>query len=391
VYFELTESQRTLQAELRTYFASLATRDELDGIWKEPRRGPLHRRIVRQLGADGWLGVGWPEEYGGRGMTASEQWIFLCEAKLARIPLPLLSLYTVGPTLMRHGTAEQKDRFLPAILAGEVEFAIGYSEPGAGTDLAALTTRAERDGDGYVVNGNKTFTSGGDVADYIWLATRTDRDAPKHKGITLLIVDTRQPGFAWTPIVTVSGVTTTATYYSDVRVPVANRVGAENDGWRYITEQLNHERLLLASDGAIAERLHREVLDWARSTRTSGGRLILDIGWVRANLARSHAILKAVGLLNWRLAASLDAGTFTAGEASASKVFGTESVIEVIGLLADIVSRCGFDRIASRGDLLAAQLERQHHLAVVNTFGGGTNEVQREIIARVSLGMPRTR
>ena len=260
MYFELTESQRGLQAELRTYFASLATRDELDGIWKEPRRGPLHRRIVRQLGADGWLGVSWPREYGGRGMTASEQWIFLCEAKLARIPLPLLSLYTVGPTLMRHGTAEQKDRFLPAILAGEVEFAIGYSEPGAGTDLAALTTRAERDGDEYVVNGNKTFTSGGDVADYIWLATRTDRDAPKHKGITLLIVDTRQPGFAWTPIVTVSGVTTTATYYSDVRVPVANRVGAENDGWRYITEQLNHERLLLASDGAIAERLHREVV-----------------------------------------------------------------------------------------------------------------------------------
>lgn len=387
--FEPTPSQLALQAELRAYFPTLATKAELDGIWKEPRRGPLHRRIVAQLGKDGWLGLGWPVAYGGKGMSAAEQWIFLCEAKLHRIPLPLLSLYTVGPALMRHGTDAQKAKYLPEILTGEVEFAVGYTEPGAGTDLAALQTRAVRDGDSYVVNGSKIFTSGGDVADYVWLATRTNPDAPKHKGITLMIVDTDDPGFSWTPIVTVSGVTATITYYTDIRVPVENRVGEEDNGWRYITDQLNHERLLLASDGAIAQRLFHEVADWAAATTTGGGVPVIDLPWVRHNLATCAATLRAVEHVNSRMAVSLDDGTFTPADASTSKVFGTEAVIDVIGLLSDIVGRAGFVRGDTEADRLRAQLERQHHLAVVNTFGGGGNEVQREIVARVALGLPR--
>src|SRR5437764_13562149 len=154
--------------------------------WKEGG-GPLYRQALRQLGRDGWLGIGWPEEYGGQGRSPIEQYIFFDEARRAHAPLPVVTLNTVGPTLMAFGTDEQKQRFLPSILRGECHFAIGYSEPGAGTDLASLTTRAVRDGDGYLINGQKVFTTGAHDADFIWLACRTDPDAPNHKGIPILL------------------------------------------------------------------------------------------------------------------------------------------------------------------------------------------------------------
>lgn len=210
------------------------------------RHGPTYREVIRRMGRDGWLGVGWPTTYGGRGFSEIEQQIFTNEAIRADVPLPAVTLQTVGPTLQEHGTEEQKQKFLPAILAGEVHFAIGYTEPEAGTDLASLTTSAVLDGDHYIVNGQKIFTTGGHDADYIWLAVRTDKDAPKHKGISILIVDTKDPGFSWTPIITADGAHhVNATYYNDVRVPVSMRVGDEGGGWKLITTQLNHERVML--------------------------------------------------------------------------------------------------------------------------------------------------
>jgi alkylation response protein AidB-like acyl-CoA dehydrogenase len=207
---------------------------------------------VLRMGRDGWLGVGWPAEYGGRGFGQIEQQIFVNEAALADVPLPAVTLQTVGPTLMARGSQEQKEFFLPKILAGELHFAIGYTEPGAGTDLASLTTRAVRDGDEYVVNGQKIFTTGGHDADCIWLAVRTNPDVPKHKGLSILIVDTTDPGYSWTPIITHDGAHhVNATYYSDVRVPVSRLVGAENAGWQLITAQLNHERVMLGPSGRI--------------------------------------------------------------------------------------------------------------------------------------------
>ena len=217
-------------------------------------------RWSRQIGKDGWLGIGWPTEFGGQGRPATDQFIFFDETRRAGAPFPFVTVNTVGPTIMRYGTDEQKSFFLPKILVGDVNFAIGYTEPEAGTDLASLRTRAMRDGDEYVVNGAKIFTSGADNADYVWLAVRTDPDVPKHKGISILCVPTSSPGFEWSIINTVGGLTTTQTFYDNVHVPVANRVGEENEGWRMITTQLNHERVGLAAWSGLSISLYEDVV-----------------------------------------------------------------------------------------------------------------------------------
>jgi alkylation response protein AidB-like acyl-CoA dehydrogenase len=223
-----TAAQRELRAELRDYFATLLPPDERRLAGEEGVGGDGFREVVKRLGTDGWLGVGWPTEYGGQGRSIEEQYVFFDEVQRAGLPFPFVTVNTVGPTLMAQGSDEQKRRFLPGILAGDIVFAIGYTEPGAGTDLASLTTRAVRDGDEFVVDGNKIFTSGANTADYVWLACRTEPDAPKHKGISILIVPTTDPGFSWSPIRTVGGMMVTATYYSGMRVPASNVVGEVN-------------------------------------------------------------------------------------------------------------------------------------------------------------------
>src|SRR4051812_37176076 len=276
------------------------------------------------MGGDGWLGVGWPKEYGGQGRSTVEQFILFDEVQRAGAPFPFVTVNTVGPTIMTFGNEEQKQRFLPGILAGEINFAIGYTEPEAGTDLASLRTRAVRDGDEYVINGNKIFTSGANQADYVWLACRTDPDAPKHKGISMIVVPTSTPGFSCTPIMTVGDVATTATYYEDVRVPVTNRIGEENAGWRMITTQLNHERVGLAALGGLAHRLWDEVEAWTRQNGSPDGGRMIDQPWVQADLARTHAKLEAMKLLNWRMAAAISTGELHPAQSSAVKVYGTE-------------------------------------------------------------------
>jgi 3-oxo-4-pregnene-20-carboxyl-CoA dehydrogenase beta subunit len=307
MFLDLTSEQAALRDELRAYFATLISADEREAMLTE-RHGAVYREVVRRMGRDGWLGVGWPTEFGGRGLGQMEQQIFVDEAARADVPLPSVTLQTVGPTLQAHGTAEQKDFFLPKILAGEVHFAIGYTEPEAGTDLAALRTRAVLvKGDGevgghYVVNGQKIFTTGAHDADYIWLACRTDPDAPRHKGISILIVDTADPGFSWTPIITHDGAHhVNATYYSDVRVPVTMRVGEQNAGWRLVTTQLNHERVMLGPAGRIAA-LHDRVRGWAAGQAAPDGRPLLSLPDVRRALAESYACLRINELLNWQVA-----------------------------------------------------------------------------------------
>jgi alkylation response protein AidB-like acyl-CoA dehydrogenase len=384
MFLDLTDSQRALQAELRSYFATLISPAEREEMLTQ-RQGPVYREVVRRMGRDGWLGVGWPAEFGGRGLGPIEQQIFVNEAALADVPLPSVTLQTVGPTLMAHGTGEQKDFFLPKILAGELHFAIGYTEPGAGTDLASLTTRAVRDGDEYVVNGQKIFTTGGHDADYVWLACRTDPGAPRHKGLSILIVDTADPGYAWTPIITHDGAHhVNATYYSDVRVPVGRLVGAENAGWRLITEQLNHERVMLGPAGRIGV-LRRRVCGWAASTAGPDGRPLLEQPDVRRALASARAAERVNELLNWQVAV---AETLDVADASVTKVFSSDHVQRIGAQLAEVVSRHGDLAEAATADL-ARWLDVQNKRNTVLTFGGGVNEVQRELIATAGLKLPR--
>jgi len=285
MFIDLTGDQKALQLELRSYFGELMTAEVKARVSSaEFAENPEYKALIRQVGSDGWLGVGWPLEYGGRGFTPVEQYIFFDESQAAGCPIPFLSTNTVGPTIRRFGSDAQKDFFLKRILAGVMHFSIGYSEPDAGTDLAALRTRAVRDGDDWVINGQKQFTSLAYNADYVWLAARTDPDAPAHKGITMFLVDTNDPGFTIQPFETFGNTHTTSTFYDDVRVPDSMRVGEVNGGWGLITNQLNHERVSLFP-GARLVRITDDAVAWARDTIAADGLRIIDHEWVRVKLA----------------------------------------------------------------------------------------------------------
>jgi 3-oxo-4-pregnene-20-carboxyl-CoA dehydrogenase beta subunit len=387
MFVALSAEQRTLRDQLRSYFEGLVSPEERQTMLTE-RHGRTYRDVVRRMGRDGWLGVGWPTEYGGRGFGEVEQQIFVNEASRADVPLPYVTLQTVGPTLQSHGTRQQRDLFLPRILAGDVHFAIGYTEPDAGTDLAALRTTAERDGDDYVVNGQKTFTTGAHDADYIWLAVRTDLDAPRHRGISILIVDTRAEGYSWSPIITCDGAHhVNATYFDSVRVPASMLVGEENDGWRLITTQLNHERVMLGPAGRVAALLHR-VAEWAAGRPGSDGRALLDVPAVRRVLAQAQACLTVNETLNWQVAASGASGPMQVADASATKVFTSEHVQRIGRLLEEVVG-CHGDPSDPETAKLLHWLDVQARRNLVLTFGGGVNEIQRELIAQMGLGLPR--
>jgi alkylation response protein AidB-like acyl-CoA dehydrogenase len=373
MHLAYTPEQEALQAELRSYFAGLMTgevRERLES--RDGEYGVAYREVVRRLGDDGWLALGWPREYGGGGRSTLDQLIFMDEAATAGCPVPFLTINTVGPTIMRFGTAAQKAFYLPRIAAGEVHFSIGYSEPEAGTDLASLRTTAVLDGDEWVINGQKMWTSLIQHADYVWLACRTDKNVPKHKGLSIIIVPTTSPGFSWTPVRTVSGTTTSATYYQDVRVPAGNLVGEVDGGWPLITNQLNHERVALTSSAPIRLAL-AEVTGWAHRTGA------IDKEWVRLHLARVHAKVEFLKLINWKAACAEVDRTL----ASATKVFGTEFAIEAYRLLMEVL---GDEALAA-----GSRVERMHRASLILTFGGGTNEVQRDIIAAAGLGLPAAR
>lgn len=384
MFIDLTESQYALRERLRAYLAEVLTPQDRVVLQRD-RHGPIYRDLIARLGRDGWLGLGFPTRYGGQGAGPVEQQIFVNEAARADVPLPAVTLQTVAPTLLVYGTEEQKEFFLPRILAGQLHFAIGYTEPEAGTDLAGLRTRAVRTGDEYVVNGQKTFTTGGHDADYVWLACRTDPDAAKHRGLSILIVDTRDPGYSWTPIITCDGAHhVNATYYSDVRVPVGMRVGAENAGWRLLTTQLNHERVMLGPAGRL-EAFYQRVADWAGARTGPDGGALLDRPDVRRALARTYAALRVNELLNWQVVTAEEAG---AADASATKVFSSERLLRLGQELEEVVGRYGDPGDEATGELVS-WLDIQAKRNLVLTFGGGVNEIQRELIATAGLGLPR--
>jgi alkylation response protein AidB-like acyl-CoA dehydrogenase len=384
-----TEEHQALRNELREYYAKLLTPEVEEQLANGHGIGPDMRRVVKQMATDGWLGIGWPKEWGGQGKGPVEQFIFFDESMRAGAPVPMLTINTVGPTLMDYGTQEQKEFFLPKILAGDIHFCIGYTEPESGTDLASLQTRAVRDGDEYVINGQKIYTSLAGDADYIWLATRTDPDVAKHKGISMFVVPMDTPGIKVVPMHLLGNHNINYTFYEDVRVPAANLVGGENQGWSLITNQLNHERVTLCSSGII-ERAMTDVRAWAQSTKLADGRRVIDQEWVQVHLARIYARLEFLKLINWKVAWTATQGHLDVADASTIKVFGTEFYLEAFKLMMEIVGQAGYLAKDSPEAVLAGRLEMYARSLVILTFGGGTNEIQRDLIAIFGLGMPRS-
>lgn len=390
MYIGYNEEQEALRLELRAYYDKLLTPEIRDGLHRGKGVGEVMRAVVKQMGTDGWLGIGWPEEYGGQGRSEIEQFIFFDESMRAGAPVPMLTINTVGPQIMKNGTDEQKRFFLPKILAGELHFAIGYSEPQAGTDLASLTTRADREGDEYVVNGQKTWTSLASDADYCWMAVRTDPEAAKHAGLSILIMDLKNsPGLRIDPLDLLSSHDINQMFMDDVRIPVSNLIGKEGQGWKLITGQLNHERVTICSSG-ILERAFAQTREFAQRQKLPDGRRVIDQEWVQINLARVYAGLEFLKLINWKVAWSSTQQKLDPADASTIKVFGTEWYLESFRLMMEIIGpRSYLTRESPDHVDMVGHLEVLYRSLLILTFGGGTNEIQRDLISLFGLGFPR--
>src|SRR5881396_3782723 len=349
--------------------------------------GPLARAFHRQLFDKGWWGIGWPQEFGGLGKSAVDQYIFIEEMEAAGAPGMRLSITSVAPTILRVGTEEQKQRWLPPILRGEIEFAIGYSEPEAGTDLAALKTRAILERDEWVINGQKIWNTGAHTATHNWLAVRTEPDAPKHRGISLLIVPMNLPGITVQGLWTWSGIRTNAVFFEDVRVPRDHLVGERGMGFYYAMMALDFERIMIGSVGMI-RRMLDELIAFARRTRRDGQPLG-SIAWVRralADLEMRVEVGRQIGLLNAWL---IDQGEVPTKEGSIAKVYVSELNAHLASVGMEILGLAGQLAPDDPAAPLAGRLQWLYTTAPMQRFGGGTNEIQRAIIAQRGLGLPR--
>jgi len=393
--FELTPEQGRLEQEIYAHMEELITPELEADLDVYPEGGsaedaPLFNQLIRQLGREGWLGVGWPEEYGGRGLSAIEQYMAM-DAMLGYygIPIPILSLNTVGPAIMWHGTEAQKKRFLPGILAGKLNVAIGYTEPEAGSDLASLKTKATRAGDDYVINGQKIFTTLAHFADYIWLAARTDPNVPKHKGISIFMVDTKTPGVTIEPLYTMGGFRSNFTFFDDVRVPKDCLIGEENRGWHYISSQLAMERLSVVPHSRLRRTLE-DMIRWSQ-TNAVDGRPVIEEPWVRNCLSDLAVEIEVNRLFNYRVAWQVTQGIEPYAEASMAKVFGSELINKVNGISLRIMGMMGGLMPGSGLAPDKGRVHRQFLSLTLQTFGAGANEVLRDVIAIAGLGMPPSR
>lgn len=390
---EFNDAQRALRDEFRAYMRTLMTPElKAELQLSTEGGGSLWRQAMRQMGADGWIGLGWPVEWGGRGYGPIEQYIFIEEVTRAGMPFPYLTTESIGPAIAEFGSEKLKQTMLPGILAGEIVVGIGYSEPHAGTDMAALRTRAVREGDEYVINGQKVYTSLAHFADYIFLAVRTGdlETHPRHKGISIVLMPTDAEGFSHTPIHTVADGETNTTYYDNVRVPVDNLIGPENGGWGVVVSQLNRERLTLMNPGT-ANLMYEHVLEHASNTRTVDGARLIDQPRVQRTLASIYVQLRALQLDCRKQAWALANNTLDVADASAIKVYGYEAFLHCYRSMLEVLGPMGSIKRNSFGALVEGQLELIYRAVPVYGFAGGTNEIQRDLISQFGLGLPRAK
>ncbi len=352
----------------------------------------IQRAWERKLGSAGWLGVSWPKEYGGRGATAMEHAIYLQELLEADSPYSLntLGLNLVGPTIIDLGSDEHKHRFLQPMLRGEAIWCQGFSEPNAGSDLAGLQTRAQLDGDEWVVNGQKIWSSGAHYADWCALLARTDPGAPKHKGISFLFVDMRSPGISVQPIKQISGDSDfNEIFFDNVRVPRDNVLGAPNEGWAVANRMLAYERGVITMEMLTGyEKLWNELRDFARATRR-GGRLLVDDPRVRERLAKSYADIQLMRLANLRLITRYMRGDSPGAETSIMKLHWVETEQGLSDLSLALAGPDGLTMRGSPRAVAAGEWLRLYFLSRAASIYGGTQDIQRNIIAERVFGLPR--
>lgn len=349
--------------------------------------GPEARKICRKMGEKGWLCSTWPEKYGGLGTSETARFMILDDMAYMGLPFLMGGVNMAGPAIMHHGSEELKEEFLPRIARGEIEVALGYTEPDAGSDLAALRLRAQDEGDYFLLNGQKTFNSHCHIADYHYLAVRTDPDLPRHKGISMLMVDLKSPGITIRPLITMADWRTNEVFYDDVKVPKKNLVGEKNMGFRYIMTALDFERMVTIG---MYRRLYEDLVGYVREAEVDGEPLAKN-PLVRQKMAQIAIELEASRLLYYQLGFLLDTGQIPGHQSSMQKLFVTEMVQHLTNTGMHIMGLCGQLHRDSDRSKLSGEMELQQRWSYVHTVAGGTSEIQRSIIAFRGLGLPMPR
>jgi len=386
--FRLGPSSETVRERMRSFLEEHMTRELEEQVY---RTGVSHdEEFCRALADGGWIAPGWPVEFGGQGLDPVEMLAVAEELREADAPT-----YGIGTTMMvasvirAAGTEEQKADILPRALSGEIVIVLGFSEPEAGSDVAAATTKAVRDGDEWVINGQKMFTTNAQVGDYVFLLTRTNSDVAKHKGLTMFLVPMHQPGVEVQAVYTVSGERTNITFYNDVRVSDSWRIGGVDEGWKTMTVALTTEHE--AGFAPAIGRLLGAAESWARETRGDGDEPRLDDPEVREALARTAIDLEVSRLLQRRVAWMAETGLHLTAEGPMSKLFSSEALKDRSQQMVEIVGpdalRSYFDPTAPSNGIIEHSL--RHSLGT--TIYAGTSEIHRNMIAQRGLGLPRTR
>ena len=388
--FKFTEQDEEFRKELRA-FMKAELPDSWEGAGRYPEEDDWDLNIVirKKMAEKGWLTMHWPEEYGGQAASPVKSAIYNEEIAYMRAPgRDIFGVRMLGPTLMIHGSEEQKKTHLPSVANGDIQWCQGYSEPESGSDLASLSTRAVRDGDEFVINGGKVWTTMAHRADWIMLLTRTDPDAPKHRGISFVLVDMKSPGVPVRPIINMAGghefnqVT-----FDAVRVPRANVVGAEDRGWYVAVTLLDFERSGI-DYSAAARRMLDDIREFATETKRNGQPLI-EIPWVRSLMADRYIDCEVARLMAYNVAYMQSQDLIPTKEASMSKVFGSETVQRVTEASLDILGQYGTLGREDKWAPLKGRVQEHWMNAFAGTIAAGTSEVQRNIIAGRGLGLPR--
>ena len=386
--FEFSKEVKELQEEVGEFCKRESTPEMLRETenFGDIYGGPEGRKIVMKLAAKGWLTPTWPREYGGLEESEVVNYVIREETGYHGLPFGFVAAHMAGPTILRFGSDEMKKAWLPRISSGEVEFALGYTEPQAGSDLSALKLRADDKGDHFLLNGTKLFNTSCHIADYHWLAVRTDFETPKpYKGVSMMIVDLKSPGITMGPLITMADWRTNEVFYEDVRVPKENLVGEKNKGFYYLMAALDFERMFPLG---VFRRIFDQLVEYTKKTVVQG-KPISKNPLIRQKIAQLSIEIEVTRLLYYELAHILDKGGIPNYQSSMEKTFATELTQRITNTGMDILGLYGQLKENSKWAKLKGTMEKYYRTSVVQTIVAGTSEIQRNIIAQRGLGLPR--